>query len=103
MSEFPLDPQLAKMLVAAPEFRWWTPERGRGPAPSCSIDARPKYLGADYALHRADCDVCAAAATSYFLPCCCCDVMCPLAPCIFPSGLKSQRVFMLLCSFPSLL
>jgi hypothetical protein len=22
MSEFPLDPQLAKMMVAAPEFRW---------------------------------------------------------------------------------
>lgn len=28
MSEFPLDPQLAKMLVASPEFRWGSQTRG---------------------------------------------------------------------------
>ncbi len=26
MAEFPLDPQLAKMMVAAPEYRWPAPQ-----------------------------------------------------------------------------
>eukprot|EP00955_Chlamydomonas_euryale_P111900 366097-Chlamydomonas_euryale.AAC.13 len=39
MSEFPLDPQLAKMLVASPEFRWV-------PCAACVASARSKLCPA---------------------------------------------------------
>ena len=45
MAEFPLDPQLAKMMVAAPEYR--CPARAtRDSAPAVTLAAMPYSLSA---------------------------------------------------------